>query len=116
MGHLLAGKYTSLLGDLDRQQQSAVGRVQSSMCREHKISFLATGKGIGALSSWFHLWDRDTRVEVFPYDSFSTPPGSQQSPEMAEVTGMGSITFYLLLNMSEPPGTATFPSPWSLPN
>lgn len=96
VGHLLAGKYTSLLGDLDRQQQSAVGRVQFSMCREHKITFLATGKGIGTLSHWFHLWDMETGVEAFPYDEFSlvksfyTPPGSQQSPEMAEVTGMGS--------------------------
>lgn len=38
----------------------------------------------------------ETGVEAFPYDEFSlvksfyTPPGSQQSPEMAEVTGMGS--------------------------
>lgn len=83
MGHLLAGKYTSLLGDLDRQQQSSVGQVQASLCREHKMTFLATGRGIGALSTWFHFWDMETRVEAFPYDelslveSFHTPPGSQ---------------------------------------
>lgn len=86
------------------------------------MTFLATGKGSGALSSWFHLWDMETGVEAFPYDEFSlvesfyTPAGSQQSPEMAEVTGMESITSYLLLNMNESPGMATFLSPWSLPN
>lgn len=64
----------------------------SPACAGTQNDFLGYRGGIGAFSCWFHLWDMEIRVEAFPHNEFSwvesfyTPPGSQQSPEVAEVT------------------------------
>lgn len=93
------------MGDLDRQQQSAMSQVQSS--REHKMILLATLKEAAALPNWFHLWVWRLGWELFPPLTFHRWSyfSLHQIPDKIlkwQISGIVPITNHLLLSTANP--------------